>query len=48
MANYLVEFRESYETKQKQTMRGDQLAKLRVDIGSAPGSVLIRYQKTSP
>jgi alpha-galactosidase len=42
---YAVEFRETYVAQQKRTMTGAELARLRVEIGSSPGSVLIAYRK---
>ena len=44
-SQYEVEFRETYETKEKRLMTGGELARLRVEIRSAPGSVLITYRK---
>jgi alpha-galactosidase len=44
-AKYEVEFRESYAAKEKRTMTGMELARQRVEIGSAPGSMLIVYRK---
>lgn len=44
-ANYKVTFAETYDIKGKRLMSGAGLARLRVEIGSAPGSVLIRYRK---
>lgn len=42
---YEVSFAESYDVKEKRTMTGAQLARLVVGIGSAPGSLLIRYTR---
>ncbi len=47
-SQYELEFRESYAVKAKRTMSGSQLAKLRVDIGAAPGSMLVTYRKIEP
>ena len=44
-AQYEVDFRETYETKEKRRLTGGELARLRVDIRSAPGSVLVTYRK---
>ena len=44
-AKYAVEFRETYVAKDKRTMTGAELAQLRVEIGSAPGSMLVTYRK---
>ena len=44
-ANYEVEFRESYAVKTKRTMTGVELSQQRVEIESAPGSMLIVYRK---
>ena len=46
-ANYEVEFRETYAAKEKRTMTGEQLAQQRIEIGSAPGSMLIVYRKVN-
>jgi alpha-galactosidase len=42
---YDVTFAEGYDVNDRRTMTGDDLAKLRVDQSSAPGSVLVRYRK---
>ena len=47
-AKYELEFRETYAVKAKRTLTGAQLAKLRVDIGTAPGSMLVTYRKIEP
>ena len=44
-AQYEVEFRETYETKEKRIVAGKDLANLRVEISTAPGSMLILYRK---
>jgi alpha-galactosidase len=44
-AMYEVEFRDSYAAKEKRTMTGAALAQQHVEIGSAPGSMLILYRK---
>ena len=44
-AKYAVEFRETYETKERRTVIGAELARLRVEINSMPGSMLIVYRK---
>jgi alpha-galactosidase len=44
-ATYNVEFRETYAVKETRTIKGAELAKLRVQISSAPGSLLIVYRK---
>jgi alpha-galactosidase len=44
-SKYEVEFRETYEAKEKRTMTGAELARLRVEIASAPGSMLILYRR---
>jgi len=43
---YRVTFAETFDVKETRTMTGAELAKLRVEIGSAPGSLMVRYQKT--
>jgi len=43
-ATYQVTFAETYVLKDKKQMTGAELARLRVEIGSAPGSVLITYR----
>ena len=42
---YQVTFAESFDVKETRTMTGAQLAQLHVELGSAPGSLMIRYQK---
>jgi len=44
-AKYEVTFKETYEVKEKRTMTGAKLRTLRVEIGNAPGSVLVIYMK---
>jgi alpha-galactosidase len=44
-AKYEVEFRDSYVVKEKRTMTGAELAQQHIEIGSAPGSLLILYRK---
>jgi alpha-galactosidase len=44
-AKYEVTLAETYDVKATQVMTGGKLAKLRVEIGSAPGSLLVRYRK---
>jgi alpha-galactosidase len=46
-ANYQVSFAETYDVKESRMMSGAQLARLRVEIGSAPGSLLVRYRKVA-
>ena len=46
-ASYDVSFARTFEVAEKRTMTGEQLKHLRVNIDTAPGSVLIRYQKTN-
>ncbi|MCX6972537.1 MAG: alpha-galactosidase [Verrucomicrobia bacterium] len=43
-ANYKVAFKETYDVKEERTMSGADLAKLRVEILDAPGSVLVTYE----
>jgi len=43
-APYEVTFAETYEPKETKRMTGAELGKLRVEIGTAPGSLLIRYR----
>ena len=47
-ASYELTFARTYEVGEKRTMTGEQLQHLRVEIDTAPGSVLIRYQKADP
>ena len=44
-AKYEVEFRKSYTVEKKQTMSGAELARLRLEINTMPGSMLIMYNK---
>ncbi len=44
-AVYEVAFAETYAVKEKRLMTGRELAKLNVQIGQKPGSVLIRYRR---
>jgi len=44
-ARYEVTFAETYDAKEKRVMAGDQLMQLRVAIGKAPGSLLLRYSR---
>jgi alpha-galactosidase len=44
-ANYEVTFAKTYEVEEKRTMTGQQLKRLRVDIDTAPGSLLVRYRQ---
>lgn len=46
-ARYYVTFAWTYEVTEKRIMTGEQLKHLRVTIGTAPGSVLIRYRKAN-
>ncbi len=46
-SSYEVTFAERYDVDSKRVMSGRQLARLRVEIGHAPGSLLVRYQKTT-
>ncbi len=43
-ALYNVTFSESYQLMEKQTMTGEQLKHLHIEISTQPGSLLIRYQ----
>src|SRR5260370_31410601 len=43
-ARYQVTFAESFDVKETRTMTGAELEKLRAEIGSAPGSLMIRYK----
>jgi alpha-galactosidase len=45
-SSYDVSFAETYDVRSKRVMTGSELAQLRVDINHAPGSLLVRYQKT--
>jgi alpha-galactosidase len=42
-ASYDVTFAKDYEVTEKRIMTGEQLAHMRVEIDSRPGSLLIRY-----
>jgi alpha-galactosidase len=44
-ATYEVTFAETYDMKEKRVMTGAALGKLRVEIGSAPGVMLVRYRR---
>lgn len=44
-ATYEVSFFDTFDPKEKKTLRGEELAKLRVDIPAMPGSQLVRYRK---
>jgi hypothetical protein len=44
-APYEVTFAETYDVKEKRVMTGAELGKLRVEVGSAPASLLVRYRK---
>jgi hypothetical protein len=44
-ARYEVEWRESYEVKDKRVLTGAELARLSIEIGTAPGSVLVTYRQ---
>ena len=44
-ATYEVTFSEAYEPKEKKAMTGSDLARLRAEIASAPGSLLVAYHK---
>jgi hypothetical protein len=43
--SYEVSFSESYDVKERRILAGAALANLRVEIGSAPGVMLVRYRK---
>jgi alpha-galactosidase len=45
-SSYKVSFAETYDVASSRVMTGGQLAHLHVDINHAPGSLLVRYQKT--
>jgi hypothetical protein len=49
-SDYEVTFAETYDVKEKRVITGAELGKLRVEIGSAPGVMLVRYRrvKASP
>jgi len=44
-ATYEVTLAETYEAKDSRKMAGQDLARLRIEIGAAPGSVLVRYRR---
>ncbi len=44
-SRYQVSFAESYRISRKRIMTGAELTRLRVQISSAPGSLLLRYKK---
>ena len=44
-AEYEVIFKETYDVKEKRVMSGAELRALRVEIGNAPGSVLVIYKR---
>jgi alpha-galactosidase len=44
-APYEVTFAETYDVKEKRVMTGAELGKLRLEVGSAPASLLVRYRK---
>jgi len=44
-ANYEVTLAQNYEAGEKQTMSGEQLMHLRVDIDTKPGSLLVKYKQ---
>jgi len=44
-ADYEVEFAENYDVKEKRVMTGAKLGKLRVEIGSGPGVMLVLYRR---
>lgn len=44
-ANYKVTFAETYDIRETRTLSGAHLARLRVEIDSVPGSLLVRYKK---
>lgn len=44
-ARYQVTFAESYDVTDRRTMTGDDLKRLRVDLASAPSSMLVRYRR---
>jgi len=45
---YEVVFKETFDVKEKRVMSGAELRALRVEIGNAPGSVLVMYKKRGP
>ena len=44
-AKYEVTIFETYEAKEKRTLTGAELGRLRIEIPTAPGSVMVRYEK---
>jgi alpha-galactosidase len=46
-ATYEVTFAETYDVKEKRVMTGAALGKLRVEIDSTPGVMLVRYRQTN-
>jgi alpha-galactosidase len=44
-ADYEMTFAETYDVKEKRVMTGAELGKLQVEIGTAPGVMLVRYRK---
>ena len=44
-ATYEVTFAETYDVKEKRFMTGQQLAQLKAEIATVPGSLLVRYSK---
>jgi alpha-galactosidase len=44
-SSYEVSFAETYDVGSRRVMTGSELARLRVEIGHAPGSLLVRYRK---
>jgi alpha-galactosidase len=44
-ARYEVSFAETYDVKKTRVMTGEELGKLRVEIGSAPGSLVVTYRR---
>jgi alpha-galactosidase len=44
-SSYEVSFAETYDLRSRRVMTGSELARLRVEIGHAPGSLLVRYRK---
>jgi alpha-galactosidase len=45
-ARYEATFAETYDVKEKRLLTGRELSRLRVEIGKAPGSMLVRYSKS--
>lgn len=46
-AAYEVTFRETYDVRETRTLKGRDLARLRADIGQAPGSLLVTYRRVA-